>query len=112
MENGHEIVFFLDHTDIAIVEVEDRNSGFKEMLWFMYHKASHSIKRFRFRPSFATTKVSGQPAKKGFLKLSNRPGRYSIEIDHTIFDFDEQNPDFMSDDARTDILRYLNTAIV
>jgi len=112
MQNDHQIVYFLDHSDIAIVEVEAAGSGFKEMLWFMYHKASHTIKRFKFRPLSAATKVNGKADKKGFLKFTSKPGRYSIEIDHKIFDFDEQLPEQMPTDARTDILRYLNAAVI
>ena len=112
MSNKCEIVYYLDNNDIAIVEVEQAGySGLRNMLWLVYHKASQTVNRFSFRPALAKTKARGKKLKNGFLKLTDRPGSYAIEIDALIFNFIEQDPVNVPVGAKATIERYLSTVV-
>jgi hypothetical protein len=111
MTNQCEIIYFLDNNDLALIEVEQGSNGLRSMLWFVYHKASQSISRFSFRPTFSKTKIRGQKIKKGFLKLTSKPGNYSIEIDARLLDFTEQHPNNVPAGARVTIEKYLSTVV-
>ena len=68
MSNQCEIVYYLDNNDMAIIEVEQKGySGLRNILWVVYHKATQSVNRFSFRPTFSKTKAHGQKFRKGFL---------------------------------------------
>lgn len=109
MSNQCEIVYFLDSNDIAIIEVEHGvGNDLRNMLWFVYNKASQTISRFNFRPKDHTR---GKKVKKGFLRLTHRPGKYSIEIDTRLLDFTEQHPEHVPAGAKQNIERYLSTVI-
>ncbi len=112
MSNQCEIVYFLDNNDMSIIEVEQSGySGLRNMLWFVYHKANNSISRFSFRPTLSKTRARGQKIKKGILKLTNKPGNYSIEIDARVLDFTEQHPHNVPTGAKVTIEKYLNTVV-
>lgn len=112
MTSQCEIVYFLDNNDLAIIEVEQNsNNDLRTMLWFVYHKASQNISRFSFRPTFSKTKVRGQKIKKGFLKLTSKPGNYAIEIDANVMDFTERHPQSVPDGAKVTIEKYLKTIV-
>lgn len=112
MSNQCEIVYYLDNNDMAIIEVEQAGySGFRNMLWLVYHKATQSVNRFSFRPTFSKTRSRGKKIKKGILKLANKPGNYTIEIDAHIFNFTEQHPQNMPIGAMARIEKYLSTVV-
>jgi hypothetical protein len=112
MSNQCEIVYYLDSNDMAIIEVEQAGySGFRSMLWLVYHKATQSVNRFSFRPTFSKTRSRGKKIKNGILKLANKPGNYTIEIDAHIFNFTEQHPYSIPIGAMASIEKYLSTVV-
>ena len=112
MSNQCEIVYYLDNNDMAIIEVEQKGySGLRNILWVVYHKATQSVNRFSFRPTFSKTKAHGQKFRKGFLKLANKPGNYAIEIDALVFNFIEQDPEKIPVGAIVSIEKYLSTVV-
>ena len=112
MSNQCEIVYYLDNNDMAIIEVEQAGySVLRNILWLVYHKATQNVNRFSFRPTFSKTRARGQKIKKGFLKLTNKPGNYTIEIDTLIFNFTEQHPENMPVGAMASIEKYLSTVV-
>jgi hypothetical protein len=97
---------------MAIIEVEQAGySGLRNILWLVYHKATQSVNRFSFRPTLYTARARGQKIKKGFLKLANKPGSYTIEIDALVFNFTEQHPENMPAGAMANIEKYLSTVV-
>ena len=112
MSNQCEIVYYLDSNDMAIIEVEQAGySGFRNMLWLVYHKATQSVNRFSFRPTFSKTRSRGKKIKNGILKLANKPGNYNIDIDAHIFNFTEQHPHNIPIGAMARIEKYLSTVV-
>ena len=110
MGSTGEIVFFLDNTEVSIIEVEQTGSGgLRHMLWFIYNKAGQTINRFNFRPLPA--KRTNKKIKSGLLKLTVKPGRYVIEIDTRMFNFNELHPLMVPVNAKTSIEKYLNTVV-
>lgn len=107
MNNQCEIVFFLDNSAMSIIEVEQAdNTGLRDVLWFIYNKASHTISQFKF----SAHKKRKQAIKRGLLKF-NGFERYSIEIDKEVFDFEKHNPNEAPEKAVMNIQRYLNTVV-
>ncbi|MXN89926.1 hypothetical protein GR160_01690 [Flavobacterium sp. Sd200] len=105
-----EIVYYLDNHDLAIIEVEQGSSnGLRNILWFVYHKTTQTISRFSFRPKNG---ARGRKIKKGFLRLTQNPGKYSIEIDTQLLDFTEQHPHNVPVGAKQNIEKYLLNAVV
>lgn len=111
MNNQCEIVFFLDNSDLSIIEVEQAdNSGLSDMFWFIYNKASHTISQFKFKTSLSGQKWRKHSIKRGLLRF-NGSEKYSIEIDRKVFDFKKHNPEEAPENAIINIKKYLDAVV-
>ena len=118
MKAQFEVLFYLDNSDVAIIEVgqaksPDLKNLYNSYVWFIYHKTNNSINRFIFKANLSRQKLRERRIKKGLLKLSRHSGadKYVIEIDKRAIDFVEQHPEKLSKEAKATIEKYLDTML-
>lgn len=115
MKESFEVLFYLDNSDLSIIEVgqtksPDMKSLYRTCFWFMYSKTSNSITRFIFKANASRLKLREKRIKKGLLKprsLSGTDG-YIIEIDEKAFDFIEQRPENLPKETKATLEKYLS----
>ena len=112
MKNQLEVLFYLDNSDVALIEVGQLPGSnlitlYNTCYWFIYNKATKTINRFKFKT--AGIKRKDKRVKDGFLKSNPATitDKYSIEIDKKVLDFTEQQPEKLSEDTIVTIEKYI-----
>lgn len=115
MKGQFEVLFYLDNNDMSIIEVgqaknPDLRSLYNVCFWLIYNKTSKTITRFIFMANASRQKLRERRIKKGLLRLNKQSGAhtYVIEIDEKAFDFVEQHPQTLPNEAKVTIEKHLS----
>jgi hypothetical protein len=111
MEPTAQIVYYLDNTNMSIVEIESNVVGLKEVLWIIYYKSRKTINFFKFRHS-GSLRIQERNSKRGFFHGSKNSKQHYIEIDHLVVPFSEKTPDQIPFNIRQHIHVYLNSCVL
>jgi hypothetical protein len=83
MKPKAQIVYYLDNTNMSIVEIESDVVGLKDILWIIYYKSKKTINFFKFRYR-GSVRVQERNSKRGFFHGSKDNKQLYIEIDHLV----------------------------
>lgn len=118
MKTPFEVLFYLDNSDLSIIEVgqaksPDLRSFYNTYFWFIYNKTSHNLSRFIFKAKASKLKLREKRIKNGQLKPSRQSGAecYVIEIDEKAFDFVEKHPEKLPKEAKATLEKYLSVML-
>lgn len=116
MKNQLEVLFYLDNNDVALIEVGHQPANslvslYNSCYWFIYHKATNTINRFKFKS--AGLKRKDKRVKNGLLKAGQATitDTYSIEIDEQTLDFTTQLPENLSEHTKVTLQKYMASIV-
>ena len=102
------IVYYLDNTEISILEIEDKSAGLLDIAWLIYYKGSGLTHSFTFRRAGAVRLRSGY-GKLGYYRGSGSDKKLYIEIDRNIVPFREKKAERLPKTVKQHITAYLNS---
>ena len=111
MKSKTNMVYFLDNSEISIVEIENEAVGLIDILWIIYYKNNNTTKLFKFRHS-GSLRIQERDNKRGFFQGSKDKNKYYIEIDNLVVPFKEKTPELIPEKVRSQISIYLNSFIL
>lgn len=111
MNTKTNIVYFLDNTEMSIIEIENETIGLKDNHWLIHYKSNKTVNFFKFHHS-GSLRIQERYIKRGFLKGSKNNRKYFIEIDNLVVSFKEKKLDQISETVRSQINLYLNNFIL
>ena len=109
MEPTAQIVYYLDNTNMSIVE--SNVVGLKDILWIIYYKSRKTINLFQFRHS-GSLRIQERNSKRGFFHGSKDNKQHYIEIDHLVVPFREKALDKIPCNIRQHTHIYLNNCVL
>jgi hypothetical protein len=101
MKNIVKVLYYIDHPEVAILEVENTEIE-NTITWLIYHKPTEQLKRFAFA---ARQRSQRQHEERGILKKAKALKKFWIEIDNRIFAFRQAQPDMLPENVIRNIDR-------
>lgn len=101
MRNIIKVLYYMDHPEIAILEVENTDAE-NGIFWLIYYKSTTEVKRFAFS-AFSRQRAHKVNEEKGILKKVKSLRKFWIEIDNRILAFRHAKPEHLSENVIEDI---------
>jgi len=111
MDTKAKIVYFLDNSEISIVEIENEETGLKDVTWIIHYKNNNTTNFFKFR-HVGSLRIQERSNKRGFFHGSKDNKKYYIEIDNLVVPFREKTPELLPEKVKTHISVYLSNFIL
>jgi hypothetical protein len=111
MSTDNHIVYYLDNTDISIIEIENEVAGLLDIAWLIYYKSSGITQFFTFRRAGAA-RIQQRYGKPGYFRGSGSDRKLYIEIDRQVVPFKEKKTEKMPRNVREHITAYLNNGLI
>jgi hypothetical protein len=109
MRNIIKVLYYIDHPEVAILEVENTDVE-NSIFWLIYYKSTAQVKRFAFS-AFSAPHRYKQHEEKGILKKVKSFRKFWIEIDNRILAFRHARPELLSENVIENIDRQYSKLI-